>query len=127
MSYHFSKTVSGSFEKVINNVKKELKKEGFGVLSDLDVKKTLKEKLGVEFRNYRILDACNPAFSHEAFQVEDKIGTMLPCNVVVQEWKDGIEITAVDPVASMMAIQNPKVKEIAKKIQQKLKEVINNV
>jgi len=127
MSYYFSKRVKGDFEEVIGRVKEELKKEGFGVLADLDVKKTLKEKLGVDFRNYRILGACNPVFSHEAFQAEDKIGTMLPCNVIVQEWEDGVEVTAVDPVASMMAIENPKIREVAEKIQEKLKGVINNV
>ncbi len=127
MSYYFSKRVDGSFEEVVNKVKAELKKEGFGVLSDLNVKKTLKEKLGVDFGNYRILGACNPTFSHEAFSVEDKVGTMLPCNVIVQEWENDIEVAAVDPVASMMAIENPKVKEIAQKIQEKLKGVIDNV
>ncbi len=80
MLYYFSKEVSGNFEEVVTKVKEELKKEGFGVLADMDVKKTLKEKLGVEFRNYRILGACNPTFSHQAFTAEDKIGTMLPCN-----------------------------------------------
>ena len=127
MSYYFSKEVSGNFEEVVNRVKEELKKEGFGVLADMDVKKTLKEKLGVDFRNYRILGACNPTFSHQAFTAEDKIGTMLPCNVIVQEKGDIVEVTAVDPVASMMAIENPKVKEIAQKIQEKLRKVINNV
>ena len=127
MSYYFSKEVSGNFEEVVNKVKEELKKEGFGVLADMDVKKTLKEKLGVEFRNYRILGACNPTFSHQAFTAEDKIGTMLPCNVLVQEKGNIVEVTAVDPVASMMAIENPKVKEIAQKIQEKLRKVIDNV
>ena len=127
MSYYFSKEVNGNFEEVVNKVKEELKKEGFGVLADLDVKKTLKEKLGVEFRNYRILGACNPTFSYQAFEAEDKIGTMLPCNVIVQEKSDIVEVTAVDPVASMTAIKNPKVKEIAQKIQEKLRKVIGNV
>ncbi len=127
MLYYFSKEVSGNFEEVVTKVKEELKKEGFGVLADMDVKKTLKEKLGVEFRNYRILGACNPTFSHQAFTAEDKIGTMLPCNVIVQEKGDIVEVTAVDPVASMMAIENPKVKEIAQKIQEKLRKVIDNV
>ncbi len=127
MSYYFSKKVSGNFEEVVTKVKEELKKEGFGVLADMDVKKTLKEKLGVEFRNYRILGACNPTFSHQAFTAEDKIGTMLPCNVIVQEKGDIVEVTAVDPVASMMAIENPEVKEIAQKIQEKLRKVIDNV
>ncbi len=127
MLYYFSKEVSGNFEEVVTKVKEELKKEGFGVLADMDVKKTLKEKLGVEFRNYRILGACNPTFSHQAFTAEDKIGTMLPCNVIIQEKGDIVEVTAVDPVASMMAIENPKVKEIAQKIQEKLRKVVDNV
>ncbi len=127
MLYYFSKEVSGNFEEVVTKVKEELKKEGFGVLADMDVKKTLKEKLGVEFKNYRILGACNPTFSHQAFTAEDKIGTMLPCNVIIQEKGDIVEVTAVDPVASMMAIENPKVKEIAQKIQEKLRKVVDNV
>ena len=127
MSYYFDKKTKGNFEDVVEKVKEELKKENFGILSDLDVRKILKEKLGVKFRNYRILGACNPTFSYEAFKAEDNIGTMLPCNVIVQEKDSVIEIVAIDPVAQMMAIENPKIKEIAQKIQEKLKRVIDNV
>ena len=92
----------------------ELKKEGFGILTDIDVKATLEKKLDVEFRKYRILGACNPPFAYKALQAEDKIGTMLPCNVIVQEISDGqVEVTAIDPLASMQAIENPALKEIA--------------
>lgn len=108
MSYYFDKKTKGNFEDVVEKVKEELKKENFGILSDLDVRKILKEKLGVKFRNYRILEACNPTFSYEAFKAEDNIGTMLPCNVIVQEKDSVIEIAAIDPVAQMMAIENPK-------------------
>lgn len=128
MSYYFTKIVEGTFSKVIENVTKELQKEGFGILTEIDVKATLKKKLDVDFRNYRILGACNPPFAYKALQVEEKVGTMLPCNVVVQEKPDGkIEVSAVDPVASMQAIDNPTLVEIAQDIQQKLKKVINNI
>lgn len=128
MSYYFNKIVEGTFSKVIENVTEELKKEGFGILTDIDVKATLKKKLDIDFRNYRILGACNPSFAYKALQVEEKVGTMLPCNVVVQERPDGkIEISAVDPMASMQAIDNPTLAEVAQVIQQKLKKVINNI
>lgn len=128
MSYYFNKIVEGTFSKVIENVTEELKKEGFGILTDIDVKATLKKKLDIDFRNYRILGACNPSFAYKALQVEEKVGTMLPCNVVVQEQPNGkIEISAVDPMASMQAIDNPTLAEVAQVIQQKLKKVINNI
>jgi uncharacterized protein (DUF302 family) len=128
MSYYFSKKVNLSFDKAIAGVTEELKKEGFGILTDIDVKATLKEKLDVEFRKYRILGACNPSFAYQALQAEDKIGTMLPCNVMVQEIADGqVEVTAVDPLASMQAIKNPALKEIATEISHKLKTVIDRV
>ena len=102
MSYYFNKTLNLSFDKAIARVTEELKKEGFGILTDIDVKATLKQKLDVEFRKYRILGACNPPFAYKALQAEDKIGTMLPCNVIVQEISDGqVEVTAIDPLASM--------------------------
>jgi uncharacterized protein (DUF302 family) len=102
MSYHFSTTVDMSFEDAVSKVTEELGKEGFGVLTEIDVKATLRKKLGVEFRNYKILGACNPPFAHRALTIEDKIGVLLPCNVVVQELESGrIEISAVDPVTSM--------------------------
>ena len=128
MSYHFSKTLDLSFEEAISKVTEELKKEGFGILTEIDVKTTLKKKLDVDFRNYRILGACNPHFAHQALQAEDKIGTMLPCNVIVQEKAEGnVEVSAVDPVASMKAIENPKLGEIAQQVQAKLKKVIDNL
>ena len=128
MSYYFSKKVNLSFDKAIAGGTEELKREGFGILTDIDVQATLKKKLDVEFRKYRILGACNPAFAYQALQAEDKIGTMLPCNVMVQEISDGqVEVTAVDPLASMQAIKNPALKEIATEISHKLKTVIDRV
>ena len=128
MSYYFKKTLNLSFDKAIARVTEELKKEEFGILTDIDVKATLKKKLDVEFRNYRILGACNPPFAYKALQAEDKIGTMLPCNVIVQEISDGqVEVTAIDPLASMQAVENPALKEIASEISNKLKTVINSV
>jgi uncharacterized protein (DUF302 family) len=128
MNYYFTKTVSLSFDTAITRVTEELTKEGFGILTDIDVKATLKKKLDVEFRKYRILGACNPPFAYKALQAEDKIGTMLPCNVIVQEISDGqVEVTAIDPLASMQAVENPALKEIATEISNKLKIVINRV
>lgn len=128
MSYYFSKTIHMPFEDAIEKTKDELKKEGFGVLTEIDVKNTLKEKLDVEFRNYRILGACNPPFAYKALQAEDMIGTMLPCNVIVQQRGEGeIEISAVDPIASMQAIENPGLSDIANEVREKLKTVVNNL
>jgi uncharacterized protein (DUF302 family) len=128
MSYYFTKTLSLSFDAAISRVTEELKKEGFGVLTDIDVKATLKKKLDVEFRKYRILGACNPPFAYRALQAEDKIGTMLPCNVIVQEISDGqVEVTAINPLASMQAVENPALKEIATEISNKLKTVIDRI
>jgi len=128
MKYYFSKTVTLSFEDTIEKVIAELKKEGFGVLTDIDVKQTLKKKLDVDFKKYRILGACNPPFAYKALQVEDKIGTMLPCNVIVQEIGEGhVEVAAIDPVASMQAIANPALKDVAEKVRGKLKKVIENI
>ena len=128
MSYYFTKKLNLSFDKAIAGVMEELKKEGFGILTDIDVKATLKKKLDVEFRKYRILGACNPPFAYKALQAEDKIGTMLPCNVIVQEISDGqVEVTAIDPLASMQAVENPALKEIAAEISNKLKTVIDRV
>ena len=128
MKYYFSKTISLSFDDAIEKVMAELKKEGFGVLTDIDVKQTLKKKLDVDFKKYRILGACNPSFAYKALQVEDKIGTMLPCNVIVQEIDEGqVEVAAIDPVASMQAVANPALKEVAEEVQAKLKKVIKNI
>ncbi len=128
MSYYFNKIVNGEFSNVIGNVTEELKKEGFGILTEIDVKATLKNKLNVDFRNYRILGACNPPFAYKALLAEEKVGIMLPCNVIVQEKPDGkIEVSAVDPMASMQAIDNPTLEEVALLIQHKLKKVISNI
>ena len=128
MAYYFSKTIEGKFDEVVVKVKEELKKEGFGILTEIDVKKTLKEKLDVDFKKYKILGACNPPFAYKALKAEDKIGTMLPCNVVVQEVLEGVvEVAAIDPVASMQAVDNPKLKDIADEIQNRLKKVIGSI
>ena len=128
MSYHFSKRLDLPFDRAVARVSEALKREGFGVLTDIDVSATLKAKLGEDFRPYRILGACNPQLAHHALQLEDKIGTMLPCNVVVQQHADGaVEVSAVDPVASMQAIQNPGLAEVAKEVQARLKKVIEGL
>ncbi|MUP47389.1 DUF302 domain-containing protein [Gramella sp. BOM4] len=128
MSYYFSKTIEGDFEKAIDRVKSELKEEGFGVLTEIDIKDTMKKKLDVDFKKYRILGACNAPYAHKALQAEDKVGTMLPCNVIVQETDDQkVEIAAVNPLASMQAIENSNLESIAKEIAQKLQRVIDSV
>ncbi len=128
MSYYFSKKINESFEEAVEKVIAVLKSEGFGVLTEIDVKETLKKKLDVDFQKYRILGACNPPFAYQALRVENKIGTMLPCNVIVQEISEGeVEVAAVDPVASMKAIENPALLEIANQVQQKLKKVVMSI
>lgn len=128
MSYHFSKTVNDDFDTAIEKVTGELKKEGFGVLTQIDVQDTLKKKLNVDFRKYKILGACNPHFAHEALLAEDTIGTMLPCNVIIQEGKNGkVEVSAVDPVASMMAIKNDTLVGVAMQVREKLNRVIDKL
>ncbi|MEQ8879253.1 MAG: DUF302 domain-containing protein [Cyclobacteriaceae bacterium] len=128
MSYYFTKTIDGDFDEAIEKVTEELKNEGFGVLTEIDIKATLKKKLDVDFYNYRILGACNPPFAYKALQAEDKIGAMLPCNVIVQEKEPGkIEISVVDPVASMQSVSNEGLGEIATQIREKLKHVIDSL
>jgi uncharacterized protein (DUF302 family) len=128
MSYHFSKTLDLPFDQAVPRVIDALKREGFGVLTDIDVKATVKAKLGKEFRAYRILGACNPQLAYRALNLEDKIGTMLPCNVIVQQHAGGtIEVSAVDPVASMQAIDNPRLAEVAREVQAKLQRVIDGL
>ena len=128
MSYYFSKTLRMPFDQAVEKVTEELKKEGFGILTDIDVKETLKKKLNLDFQKYKILGACNPPFAHKALQAENKIGLMLPCNVVVQEISDHeIEVAAIDPIASMLAVENPKLKEVAEEVRIKLKMVIDNL
>ena len=124
--YFFTKTVSGDFDHIVERVTEELKKEGFGVLTEIDIKTTLKKKLDVDFYKYKILGACNPPFAYKALQVEDKIGIMLPCNVIIQEKESGkIEVSAVDPITSMKAVENEKLLAIATEIRGKLKNVIS--
>jgi len=128
MSYYFSKTLAGDFDEVVQRTIDALKDEGFGIITEIDVKETFSKKLGIEFRNYRILGACNPVLAHEALSIEDKVGTMLPCNVVVQETgAGGAEVAAIDPVASMQAIDNPRLKEAARVVRDKLKVVIERL
>ena len=128
MKYYFNKTISVPFEEAITRITEELKKEGFGILTDIDVQQTLKKKLDVDFRKYRILGACHPSFAYKALQAEDKIGTMLPCSVIVQELDQGkVEVAAIDPMASMQAIKNESLREIADQVQLKLKKVIDNL
>jgi uncharacterized protein (DUF302 family) len=128
MKYFTSKTVDRSYEQAITEVTKLLKEEGFGVLTEIDVKETLKKKLDVDFKKYKILGACNPNFAHLALQAEDKIGVMLPCNVIVEEHEDGtVEVSAVDPVASMQAVSNDSLKPIAEQVRANLKKVIEKL
>lgn len=126
MKYYFSKTLKGiSFEDAVNRVTEKLKEEGFGVLTDIDMQATLKKKLDVDIQKYRILGACNPPFAYKAMQAEDKIGLMLPCNVIVQEKaSDTIEVSAIDPVASMHAVNNTELAYVADEVQAKLSRVI---
>ena len=128
MTYHFSKTLRVPFDAAVERVTAALQREGFGILTEIDVKATLKKKLDVDFRNYRILGACNPPLAHRALQLEDKVGTMLPCNVIVQDKGEGmVEVSAVDPVASMQAIDNPRLRELAETVRGKLKGVVDGL
>ena len=128
MRYYFNKTLNTSFDEAVARVVTELKKQGFGVLTEIDVSEALKKKLDVDFKKYRILGACNPSFAYQALQLEDKIGTMLPCNVIVQETSAGVvEVAAIDPIASMQAIDNPKLRGVAEQVQTMLKKVIETL
>ena len=128
MSYYFSKIVDDDFETAIDRVTARLAEAGFGVLTTIDVSGTLKKKIDVDFQRYTILGACNPGFAYKALQAEDKIGTMLPCNVIVQETGDGkVEVAAVDPIASMSAIKNEVLGEVAAEVQGMLKNVIESL
>jgi uncharacterized protein (DUF302 family) len=125
MSYYFSKEVEMPFDQALAKVTDELKKEGFGILTEIDVRATLKKKLDVDFNEYRILGACNPPFAYEALQSEERIGLMLPCNVIVRVTPGGAtEVSAIDPVASMRAVENPGLEAIGLKVRQKLRRVI---
>lgn len=128
MSYYIATTIAKPFDEAIEHVKAGLAREGFGVLTAIDIKATMKQKLGADFRSYRILGACNPPLAHSALQAEDKIGTMLPCNVIVQDLGDGrVEVAAIDPVASMQQVGNPALTEIANTIRAKLAAVVGGL
>ncbi len=128
MKYYISKKLQNDFEKSIDHVKEALKEEGFGVLTEINVKKTLKEKLDVDFRDYVILGACNPPLAHKALQAEDKIGTMLPCNVILQRVSDTeTEVAAIDPYASMQAVDNPELQTLAGEVKSRLARVIDSL
>jgi uncharacterized protein (DUF302 family) len=128
MSYYFSKVLDEEFDQAVEKVTASLKQDGFGVLTEIDVKATLKKKLDVDFRRYKILGACNPPFAHKALLAEDKIGLMLPCNVIVQETADGkTEVAAIDPVASMGAVGNPALEPIGGEVREKMRDVIERL
>ncbi len=128
MGYYFSKTLAAPFDQALQRTTEALKQGGFGIITEIDVKDTFKKKLGVDFRDYRILGACNPKMAHGALQIEDKIGTMLPCNVVVEDLGNGMtEVAAIDPVASMQAIDNPRLKEVAQQVAGMLKQIVERL
>ncbi|QNT71478.1 DUF302 domain-containing protein [Defluviicoccus vanus] len=128
MDYYFARTLSASFDDALGRATEALKQEGFGIISDIDVAATMRAKLGVEFRKYRILGACNPMLAHEALQLEDKIGLMLPCNVIVQDKGDGrTEVAVIDPVASMLAVENAPLKQAAEIVRAKLKAAVERL
>jgi len=128
MAYYMSRKISGPFDEATVKIIKALKDEGFGVLTDIDVKDTMKQKLGIDFRRYRILGACNPPLAHKALEAEDKIGTMLPCNVIVQDLSNGeVEVAAIDPAESMARIGNPALSELANTVRAKLQKVLQGL
>lgn len=128
MSYYFGKILRVPFEEAVQRTAEALKQEGFGIITEIDVRDTLKKKLDINFRPYRILGACNPRMAYEALQLEDKIGTMLPCNVVVHELAAGrVEVAAIDPVASMQAVENPDLQETATAVRDKLRRAIDAI
>ena len=128
MDYYYTTKYSGNFEDAVTKVKALLKNEGFGVLTEIDIQKTLKEKLNVDFKKYLILGACNPPFAHKALQAEDKIGTMLPCNIIVQEQSPNIiEVSSINPMTSMQSVKNDALMDIAKELSNRLETVINNL
>lgn len=128
MTYYFNTTVSGDFDATIEKVTQLLQKEGFGILSQIDIQQTLKNKLDVDFKKYKILGACNPPFAYQALQAEDKIGTMLPCNIIVQELATNkIEVAAINPMVSMQAVKNKQLESISKQVSDKLENVIKQL
>ena len=127
-TYYYAKTIDLPLDEAIERVTEELKQDGFGILTEIDVKATLKKKLDIDFRPYRILGACNPHFAHQALQAEDKIGTMLPCNVIVQEVEGGrSEVAAIDPIASMQAVENDLLGAIATEVRDRLRKVVDRL
>jgi uncharacterized protein (DUF302 family) len=127
MTYYITKTIQATYEDTLARVTSLLKEEGFGIITEIDIKETLKKKLGVDFRKYKILGACNPEFAHKALEAESKIGTMLPCNVIVQELSPGeTEVSAINPLVSMQAVENPSLNEIAKQITRRLHKVVKD-
>ena len=128
MSYYFNITLVLAFDEAVDRVKAELKKDDFGVLTEIDVRKTLKEKIGVDFRPYRILGACNASYAYRALQAEDKIGTMLPCSVIVQELEPGkVEVAAIDPLASLAAVKNEDLAAVGLEVREKLRAVVERL
>jgi uncharacterized protein (DUF302 family) len=127
MSYYFSKVLPLAFNEAVAKTVAGLKEEGFGILTEIDVQATMKKKLDVDMSKYLILGACNPSFAYQAIQLEDKVGTMLPCNVIVQQREDGVEVSAGDPIASMLAIANPNLEAIANQVRTKLQAVIEHL
>ena len=128
MRYYISKTTKGGFDQIVEKVVGALKAEGFGVLTDIDVRETMKKKLNVDWRAYRILGACNPPLAHQALQADDKIGTMLPCNVIVQDIGNGeIEVAAIDPSASMAHAGSARLAELAGEVRKKLEAVLDRL
>ncbi len=128
MNYYYNTKIKGDFDDIVEKTTQVLQKEGFGVLTQIDMQQTLKKKLDVDFKRYKILGACNPEFAHLALLTESKIGTMLPCNIIVQEIEPNtIEVAAVNPIASMQAIKNPKLESLANEVSEKLKTVIKNL
>jgi len=128
MSYYFARTLEQPYEQTVAEVRAALAREGFGVLTEIDVQATMKAKIGKDFRPYVILGACNPTMAHKALEMEDKVGTMLPCNVIVQELAPGrTEVAAINPVASMQAIDNPALKEVAGQVATMLKAVVDGL
>ena len=128
MSYYIATESKNDFETTLTKVEEELQQEGFGVLTEIDVKATLKKKLDVDFRRYKILGACNPPIAHKALTAEDKIGVMLPCNVIIQEMEDGvIEVAMINPMEAMMSVKNDSMEEFAKMVTDKLQNVLNRI
>ena len=128
MTYHNTKIVNLTYDEAIEKVTEELKKEGFGVLTEIDVKETLKKKLDVDFRKYKILGACNPPLAYKALQTEENIGVMLPCNVIVQEKADGkVQVSAINPMTSMQSVANPNLAEVAETVTNKLLNVLSHI